>query len=336
MPRSRKKTAEFANFICHFGEQELLDHATDIVIPAFLNTQFKRKYGTTDYFLHECSVVNISHNDEAEPAIAGRFIKDTLLSREQIFSAGTIVSNREFMKSAPSAIFLLRLRDHKLIYCRETAHAPSLQEFRSAALTFLRMAHETALKLALLPFKGKRDETSAEARKRINDSMPEPTLEIVSLSSESSISEFLDQFAKLQKIRFTLVDPNHEIDMSGFVRKFRQQSDDLGAKSSEITYSNPEGLAINEAKSQITSASSGNVNIQLKGLDQSGNKLDGNTEKLKMVMPLSDVPTEVNAAAAVLSAAYASAIANRGLRAPNEQAIQRTDSRFVRLLNYFF
>lgn len=70
-------------------------------------------------------------------AIAGRFIKNTELSREQYENdKGELIRDTQGMPSAPSAIFVLMLNSHRLLYVAETKFAPNLNTFKATVDSF--------------------------------------------------------------------------------------------------------------------------------------------------------------------------------------------------------
>jgi hypothetical protein len=139
-------TVSFANFICKFGDDKnLLDVAESIVLPAFLDVENlqPRSYQDTKYFLFQTQLLNLGDEKNPMLAIAGRFVKDTTLRREQIFSPTLgLIKKTGKLDSSPSAIFVLLLNNHKLIYYPETAFAPTLSSFRSTAYSYIRQSQK--------------------------------------------------------------------------------------------------------------------------------------------------------------------------------------------------
>jgi hypothetical protein len=85
-----QSTATFANFICRFGDKHvLMDYLLEIVTRAFTKDTYVRTYGKTTHFLfYQVEIVTLDKDSvPAVKALAGRFIKDTELTRHQIFDA---------------------------------------------------------------------------------------------------------------------------------------------------------------------------------------------------------------------------------------------------------
>lgn len=144
---TRTPSVTFANLICRFGDRHvLLDLAREVVLPAFADTSLRRPYGSTSYFFFGIKLSEFENpdTDAGVPLLVlyGQFVKDTILTRTQVFSPDVgLVSDEESMPSAPSAFFALVLNSHKLVYLPETPHAPPLGTFGSTVQHFLRLKH---------------------------------------------------------------------------------------------------------------------------------------------------------------------------------------------------
>src|ERR1700754_747818 len=138
----KKFPVHYANFVCHFGEAELLDFLEEIVVPAFTGGGVRTfKDGT--YRLNSVEVLNLGTGKAAsELALCGRFIKDMVVRSEQRYDAqtDTVVPDNKKLETAPSALFALLLASHKLVYLSETAHAPGMESFRSTIASLLNKA----------------------------------------------------------------------------------------------------------------------------------------------------------------------------------------------------
>ncbi len=57
---------EFANFICKFGDNtNLLDLAQEVVIPALLNHEQKRTFGSSTFFLYETTLLTLDYEGQS-------------------------------------------------------------------------------------------------------------------------------------------------------------------------------------------------------------------------------------------------------------------------------
>jgi hypothetical protein len=127
-------TVSFANLICRFGEKfVLLDLANEIVIPAFIDTTLRRKYGATNYFFLEVTIKEIAgpkSTDIPLLVVYGRLVKDTVLTSEQVYTPEHgLEPAAESIPSSPSSFFALILNNHKVMYMPEMAYAPTIGAF---------------------------------------------------------------------------------------------------------------------------------------------------------------------------------------------------------------
>lgn len=287
----RQHTAGFANFICKFGEKNLLDYAENIVIPAFTKDTYIRSYGKkTHYHFYEVDLLNMA-SDSSDPilVLAGRFIKDTELTRHQVFDARKgLVQDEQSMRSAPSALFVLILNNHRLIYFPETPHAPDLNAFKATAENFLRKRHKEFVEEL---HKTSRDEEKPPSKKFLYETHPQPNLEVIHLAGRTDIAHFLRRFEKLKKINFRVVKPNDDINAGEILGQVRELSDALKSTSTKVTAFSGDGLDIDAAIEAITEAtSSGNQDVGVSGIDTEGNSLSGNNEKFKISAEIDNIP----------------------------------------------
>lgn len=311
MTRRFKQTAEFANFICHFGSKELLDYLEEIILPTFLSTGHVRQYGTSTYFLHSVELTQLKLQDQQKAAIVGRFIVDTELSRAQVFRDNQIVPSPRTMDTAPSAVFAITLDDHKLMYSKEVSGGPSIAVFKST-LELLLNRHRLIYIEEL--FRLAKENASAGTgkhvtKKTIADSIPKPELEIVPLSGEAGIRDFLEQFKTLKELRIQVLKPNSEIDNDEFFEEIQGARASVNAESTTLIHRNPTGLKINQAAKQAAPAMSGNATVTFVGVGANEEKLSGTNEDFKIVKPI-QLPRDVKQAGQLLIGSFGALIAS--------------------------
>ncbi|WP_155301747.1 hypothetical protein [Burkholderia gladioli] len=313
---SNGRQVNFANFICKFGEKKnLLDVAEDIVIPAFLNLdEFEpRGYGDTRYFFHETGIFNLGGPRSPKLAIAGRFIKDTTLRSEQVYDQNRgIIRKVGSLESAPSAIFVLILNTHKIIFCPETAYSPSIASFRSTAYNYIRQSQKKFInkeydrlieERKLLQSQGD-EKFERITKKKLWDEFPVSTLEVVPLPSELSLVDFIKKYKQLSTISLRVLQTNSELDNSNLLKAVRKTGGQLGAKNSQVIHSAVDKGTLDktEAATQLRSvALDGNVEVKLKGTDYSGNALVGNNDEFKMRVQADVVSRKIPEAAVQLN-----------------------------------
>jgi hypothetical protein len=315
MPQS---IATFANFICRFGAKHVLvDYLVEIVTPAFTRDTYVRTYGRTTHFhFYEVEIVTLDEKS-APPvkALAGRFIKDTELTRHQVFdSAKGLIKDEQHMRSSPSAFFVLVLNNHRLIYFPETPHAPTLSEFKATAEHFLRLRHKEYIDELYDRAKDSRNASGPQekvprvTKKQLNERYERPTVEVVTLTAAESVRAFIERYDTLKNINFRLVKPNSDIDAGEIFSQFRELTNELNGNRASVTVSNSkEGLNIDAAIETVAEATaSGNQDIALNGIDHSGNKLQGSNEHFQISVPIEEVPATKNGLISRLYAAFKS------------------------------
>lgn len=288
----RQHNATFANFICRFGDDKvLLDYAKRIVIPAFTKDTYVRSYGKkTHYHFYETELMNLAEDGDVPiMVLAGRFVKQTELTRTQIFDDQKgLVQDEASLLSAPSAFFVLILNNHRLIYFPETPHAPDINAFRVTAQQFLRQRHKEYIDRR---YEKTRSDDEPPTKKSLYETHPRPSLEIVPLTGRADIATFMRRFEKLKKINFRVVKPNDDIHAGEILGQVRELSDALGSTSTKLTASSGDGLDIPAAIEAVTEATgSGNQDVSVSGVDTNGNALSGNNEHFRLSAEIESVP----------------------------------------------
>jgi len=314
----RQHSATFANFICRFGDEKvLLDYAQEIVIPAFTRDTYVRSYGTrTHYHFYEVELVDLSDDRELPVlALAGRFIKDTELTRHQIFDAKQgLIKDEQRMRSAPSVFFVLLLNNHRLIYFPETPHAPDLNAFKATAEQFLRRRHKEYVDELYDALKAEGEKVT---KKALVETHPTPTLEVIALTGADDIAEFVRRYGILKRIDFRLVRPNDDIDAGEILDQVREFGRGLNADRTNLTTANNEGLDIEASIEAVTAATeTGNQEVKLSGLDENGNHLAGNNDKFQITAPVENIPPTRFGLTRRLFEIYESMTQNGAIRAP--------------------
>ena len=322
----RQHNAAFANFVCLFGDSPLLDYAHHIVLPAFLDDTLIRTYGdTTEFHFIDVSLIQLNDDtSEVSMGICGRFIKNTILSRTQIYQPNQgLIQDIRSIQSSPSAYFVLILNNHRLIYFPETPYAPEFKSFEATALQFLRIKHREFINAQFQHYK---DEGSKITKKALRELHPSPTLEIVPLTGVEDIEEFVGRYSKLKTVELRLVKPNDDIDGAETFRALREYLDDANPKSTKIVTSNPDGLNQASAINIIHDASAaGNQEVKLSGIDVEGNRLEGNNEQFKLTVDIELIPQESDLLAKKLFATFKALMSSGMIRIdrPTEETAGR-------------
>ncbi len=313
MARSRKHHLEFANFICRFGDHyELLDLAAEIVIPAFFSGD-KRKRGKNTYVFLNPSLIDLG---DGHSGIAFEFVKSTYLESEQIFddTNDTLRERNERIESAPSAIVLLILTTHRLVYMPKTRYAPSLGEFAATAQILINRHRDGYIdRLAKEVPRNERTVRRLELWKQI----PRATIEVVPLASGLSIQESLRRFSVIKKLTITLVKPNSELDYDSFFAQLRARGEEVHATRTRVEHANQDGLdKVAAAKEVGSAAKDGNSRTKIEGLDQEKHKLTQEEADLKFRQPVDFEPGDVVDTAKEMFHTFATLTANGIISVP--------------------
>lgn len=273
----RERQVELGNFVCKFGKRNLLDYFDTVIHPAFFDKKLKRKYGDKEYFFDKVRIMTI----DGRVLLVGRFIKDMILEREQVYNSSQgLVEDYERLQSSPSAIFVLILDIHRLVYLKETKFAPSLDNFKSTIESFIKIKHKYYIdKLA--------ESSKLEGQKKtksqlLSEHFP-PSLELIPLTSAQGIEEFIRQYEVLSSVTYKFSDRNDEQDNEGFFRAVQKQKDDVGSRSTTVKHSSPEGLDKEAIIEEVQAATSqGNQKVVMAGKDSSGNSLRGDNNDFQL------------------------------------------------------
>jgi hypothetical protein len=293
---------EFWNFVCHFGESKLLDYYLDLVHPAFIG-EFKRNYGDSQLFFYDVQLIEIEINDETLPFIHGRLIKDTKLEREQVYENETLKEDKLTLPSAPSSIFILSLIDHRLFFIKEHRDSPSMEAFKATITKFIK-DHRAALIDGEYQEKKEQREFYGKTKKHVTKkdlaiTYPEPNIEVIPLSSDADIEEFIRSMKIIDSVRLDLVMPNDEADCNPFFNEWRKKKKLLGESKSNISFTKTGKQSLphqNVSDLSKEAAKDENVLVTLRGKDILNDKLIGTHDQFKLtktVNELEDTPHQM-------------------------------------------
>ncbi|MFD3299236.1 hypothetical protein [Aquipseudomonas alcaligenes] len=273
----RELPLEMGNFVCKFGDANLIDYFEEIVLPAFSDKNLSRKYGQTSYFFEKVKLVTV----DGRVLLAGRIIKDMVLEREQVYEEGKgLVAEADELKSSPSSVFVLILDVHRLLYVKETKFAPSLENFKSTVESFLKIKHK---KFVDDTYEQRRAEGEKVTKKSILAENFPPSLEIIPLTSAKGIEEFIRQYDVLRSVTYVFSDRNDEQDNEAFFDAVQKQKDSVGSQKTQVVHKNTDGLNKDSVIEEVQAATAqGTQHVKLAGVDDAGNKLLGDNENFQL------------------------------------------------------
>jgi hypothetical protein len=239
--------------------------------------------------------LDLGSEKNPEPAIAGRFVKDTFVSREQYLDhkTGRLVADAREMPSAPSVTFTLLLMSHKLLYLRETSDAPGMEAFRGTVLKRLTFKYMDFINARVDQLS--KETNSKVTKKSVKEDFLPPSLLIIPLSSTDTFAQFVEKFGILERVQVILTSVNAESDNTNLLTKLRAEKNAVSAKKATfIEEAKEDGLDKKAVVKQLgTAPSEANAQIRLDGKTPAGTPLDFDNEKMKVRLPITNLPDDI-------------------------------------------
>jgi hypothetical protein len=275
--KTKKYHLEFANFICKFDDKDLADYLDTIFLPAMKSGDIRRRGNATYHILHP-TIVNLG---DGNTGLAFEFVKNQLLESVQRLEGNEVYPESNWIKSAPSAIVVIILNTHRLVYMPKTKYAPTMQELRATCEILINKFRVQLIES--LMEEGERGKKS-ELRAQLRLQYPRADVKIVPLTSNLSIAGSLRQFKVIDKLSITLVTPNNDLDLDDFFSNVRKTGNDVGAKTTTLVHESKDeaGLKKPPAVKEIKAATQqGNALVEVKGKGQDDSPLTQTNEDLK-------------------------------------------------------
>jgi hypothetical protein len=285
----RENQVLFANFIVKFGDENLLDYLKTIILPAFTDDALRRTARGATYHIIDAKLVASISDDVYEPAIIGRFVKETVLRRTQIYNPDVgLVQSHAAIESAPSSFFVLLLNDHRLIYFAETADAPDLGNFGAAIKRFIGDKY-----LSYVDEIYKNSKVSGEkiTKTKIMESIVTPSVNVITISNKDELEAFVKRYGKLQRVEVIVHRKNDEFTANSLIQNAEAFNERLHGAQTKITTSDAKGLDIEGTAEALKEIGDGaNETIRLSGEDLQGDKLTGDNDAFSVKAILARVP----------------------------------------------
>ncbi|MDR1488453.1 MAG: hypothetical protein LBI26_01800 [Holosporales bacterium] len=175
-----------AIFIGEKTKLDLLDRWEEYVHSVFRDGYSYGKY--PEFVFKNIAIAKIL---KSEPAIIGRFVKNTVLRVEQVLKGGKLIPKNESHESAPSSFFIYLLKTHILIFLPENPGAPNARSFK----TFIgKIINKERLQYIRKACKGK------EKEEKLNIVEANPPI-IVSYIPVPMIASLEKQFKNIKQIK---------------------------------------------------------------------------------------------------------------------------------------
>ena len=287
---------EFWNLVCHFGNHKLLDKYIDFVHPAFTKGHTRTR-AETKYMFYGVTIINLEFEGEMLPFIFGRHVKDTIFEREQVMEGDELVEKPLLVPNAPSSIFILSLRDHRLFHIKEHTDSPSADSFKATLEYFIKIERNNLIDSIYKAEQEIRKERGGNykvtKKKNLQLSYTEPYITLVPLSSDASITEFIKGMKLIKKFTLKLITPNDEADMNPFFKQWRNVKGQLNQPNSKIEFT-PSGTKKTLPHEDVANLSreavkDGNIVLNLNGTDMKDDKLNGTEEDFKLTKNIDEI-----------------------------------------------
>jgi hypothetical protein len=242
-------------------------------------------------FLFNLQLNDLGDGSNPEPIIAGRFVRDTDLTRSHVLVDDKLVPNPGAMESATCARFILILSSHTLLYVPETPYAPSLGTFRSTMQFHLSKAWAKYIKGEARRRRKSdpRGPTIREITLALMKEVPRPELNLHELPGDVSIRDLFEKFKKITRVEYRVDDTNHSSDFLPLIKQLRSEKHATDSEKIIIVESNPKNISA-LSKQLHGALRDGNVNTIVTGNAINGGKISGTNEEFRLLVPLANVP----------------------------------------------
>lgn len=319
----KKLNIEFANFIFHMGSQNLLDCFVDFVHPALFDG-FSRKHDETTYFFHNIKLIDVEIKGEVNHFVYGRLVKNGVLHQEQIVNGENLVPVDNVYPNAPSSIFILSLSNHRLFLIKEHRDAPTTDTLRTTVLHFVKQQRNLYINDLYDANRIQREERGGNLRNitktALRQQYPEPELDIISMSSDADISEFVNTLSSIDTLTLDIIKPNNEADLSPIFDTLRDVGTELGAKKNKLTFQKGDRKTLKHEKvTKLSKEASrdNNVRFSIKGKDINKDIINGTNEEFKLTVPLDEKFDTPKATALVVYNKFLELIEDGLIKQPN-------------------
>lgn len=321
----KQHAAIFANFICKFGSLNMADFLQEIVLPAFTDDILIREARGSSYHLLDVQLFESLTDAGDEPAIAGQFVKDTVLVRDQVYdqASGQLITDEAELETSPSAFFVLLLKDHRLLYFAETRFAPSLSSFQSTMQRFLTRKHRDFIDALQ---ENERAANRRISKKELKEGIPVPTLTVVQITNGERLAEFVKRFEKLQRVDLIIHRKNDEPTASSLIRNAEAFNELLKGQQTRVTTTDRNGLDKGGTIAALQSTTDGsNETIRFSGIDEHGDRLSGENDDFSVTTVIDHLVGEVKEKALGLLERFNALVARGEIKRPavSDESIQK-------------
>lgn len=281
---NNSKKVSVANFNTVFLENNeveapLLKYFDSIVMPA-LGSDIQREVGDDRYIIMNTKV----SETDVDYVLTGYIVKKTVLERlSDLDAEGNLIELDDRYSAAPFSLFVIYLKNHRMIYIENQKGSPRLSSFRST----IKYVIEKYVRV------------QNEKRKSRNEALlPVPLVNVIGIPSRKSIENQLKDVEKINELtlRFFPLNGDGDINFSGaFGFLTKEARSIVGCKTGSVSFNSPKNKA---GVIKLLSEVEGTVEPIIKVTDKNSAKRtiknDCIAESMKMNIPGNNLVEEIN------------------------------------------
>lgn len=229
MKKNTKKVS-VANFNTVFLEENdveapLLEYFDTILMPA-LTSDIQRKVGDDNYIIMN---TNVSTAQNGEYVLTGYIVKKTVLERlSDLDAEGNLIELDDRYSAAPFSLFVIYLRNHRMIYVENQKGSPRLSSFRST----IKYIIDTYVKIQ-------------NHEKKLNNEpvLPTPLVNVVGIPSRENLEKELKEVKKINTLTLKFFPLNGDGDgkFGGVFNYLAKETRGiLSCKTGSVNYNSPQ------------------------------------------------------------------------------------------------
>lgn len=223
-----QKKVSVANFNIVFDnnqtEYPMLDYFETILMPA-MNAGYICERGDNKFLFTD---VHVQKDTGDNFVLVGNIVKKTTLEiKSDLDASGNLIEKDESHSSAPYSMFVIYLRNHRMILVENQKGSPNIANFRSLTRyvldRFIRINNE--------------DDT--------NPKLPVALVNVVGIPRRESIESILKDVQKVNKLTLRFYPLNGDGDIylgDAFEMLSKEARKVLGAKTGSVTYNSPSNI----------------------------------------------------------------------------------------------
>lgn len=266
--KDKTKKVTVANFNTVFldenngdNEMPLLECFDTIVMPA-LRSGITRKVGDDEYIIMNISVSETKNGDYV---LTGYIVKKTILERfSDLDREGNLIELDDKYSAAPYSLFVIYLKNHRMIFVENQKGSPRLSSFRST------------IKYIIDTYVKRKNANGGEDA----DKLPTPLVSVIGIPAQNNIEKELNGIKKIDELQLRFFPLNGDGDIS-FENEISALSNglrkNLGANNGKIIINSPKKI---DSVIELITRVKGTIEPVIKVTDANGAKKTIKNDKI--------------------------------------------------------